>query len=440
MFITGKISFAGDKSLSHRAAILAGLSKGLSQIKNFLPAQDTINTLKALESLGVRVFKKSDYSELEIESKGKHHFKNSGSIINVGNSGTAARLLMGLISGCEALSITLDGDETLRKRPMKRITAPLSDFGASFEPLDYLPIKVYGNKLSPVFLREKLGSAQVKSACLLAALASETNVEIEEIKPSRNHTENMLISLGVDLSIEEKKENDHKVIRMKAPYSMGPSFYDLWGDISSASFFVVMALLVKKSNILIQNILLNPYRTKYLGILKKMGGNITTNEKEKKYNEKGGDIEVKFSHLKNISIAPKEVPSIIDELPILVVAAMFSEGVFEIRGAEELRHKESDRIHAICSNLKSLGYDHKEYNDGFSLEGRPEYIPNGEIQGFKDHRILMAFEVAGIVSQSLLSQKKSNQRKAGLKIPHREKNWIQTSFPDFYRKIERLSS
>ena len=415
---------------------MAGFSQGRSRIKNFLVAQDTIHTLRAFEALGAKVIQRSGYSELEIESKGKAHFQNPKEIIYVGNSGTAARLLIGLISGCQGIEASLDGDETLRKRPMKRITSPLLKFGASFEPLKRLPIRVYGKRLNPIFLEERLGSAQVKSACLLAALASQTNAKIKELKPSRDHTENMLISQGVNLCVE--KDGNSRVIRMQPPYSMEASVYDLWGDISSASFFVVMALLIKDSQVLIRDVLLNPHRTGYLETLKKMGAEIKTHVKEKKCNEKGGDIEVRFSHLKNIAITPDEVPSVIDELPILVVAAMFSEGVFEIRGAEELRYKESDRVHAICSNLKTLGYSYEEYKDGFSLEGRPEYVPRGEIQGFKDHRILMSFEIASAVAQNILTQKKSNQKEAALKILPQEKNWINTSFPDFYRKMEEM--
>ena len=446
--IRGELFFPGDKSLSHRAVILASLAQGTSQIKNFLPAQDTLNTLKAMQTLGVKVLGDPLSGEFQMISEGLPSFGSSPlsdpltqQALNLGNSGTGARLLMGLISGYENLMVVLDGDSSLRKRPMRRVTLPLSNFGASFSNSDHLPISITGKKLKKIDFEEELGSAQVKSALILAAISSQVELNLQEVKPSRDHTENMLEFAGIQ--IEQIIKNGSKEILLKPPYRLKPSTFHIWGDVSSAAFFVVLASLTgrgdKDDGLKIKDVLLNPFRTVYLDVLKKMGAAFQIKEAKEECGEIGGEIFVQYAPTHNISITPEEVPSVIDEIPILTVAAMFSKGTFQIRGAEELRYKESDRIHAICSNLSALGYNYEEYPDGFKLQGQPEYIPKGEIQGFHDHRIIMSFEIANQVAKAKsFGNNGENKDLIYLQGDSQEKEWIGTSFPEFYNKLRQV--
>lgn len=427
MVIEGELFFQGDKSLSHRAAILSAMACGKSTLKNYLFAEDTLNTLKAMEKLGV--FVKKDGETVMVDSTGIEGWRSPKDIIDVGNSGTGARLLLGLFSGVAGLEAILDGDESLRKRPMRRVTSPLTNFGAKFEPMDYLPIKVSGQKLLPIHFQEDLGSAQVKSALILAALAAQVPLHLRETVPSRDHTEKMLIFAGVPLH-KEAQPNGF-LITANPPYKIEPREYEIWGDVSSAAFFVVLGLLAEKGEILIRNVLFNPYRTRYLEILKQMGGHITILPQKERCGEKGGDIIVRPSNLKGVAIEPKDIPAIIDELPILTIAGVFSTGKFSFRGAAELRLKESDRIKALVTNLRFLGVEVEEYPDGLAVEGNPERVLQGPVESFMDHRIVMSFEIAQIKSQINAKTNKDLIQIHG-------KNWVQTSFPDFYEKLKYL--
>ncbi|MDH5717925.1 MAG: 3-phosphoshikimate 1-carboxyvinyltransferase [Spirochaetia bacterium] len=425
--VEGSIVLQGDKSLSHRAAIFAALAKGKSKINNFLTAEDTINTLKAAQKLGASVSGDIESGKFEILSEGMNSFLSPREVIDAGNSGTGARLLLGLFSGLKDITAVIDGDESLRKRPMKRITEPLTLFNAYFNPMDKLPITVEGKKLNPIIYKETLGSAQVKSALMLAAIASQIDFELEEIHPSRDHTENMLESAGITVSRKQNK------ISMHPPYELKPQTYDIWSDISSAAFFVVLGLLANEGEIKIKNVLFNPFRDKYIDILKQMGGNIEKIVKEKKCGELGGDIIVRPSRLRGITIDKKDIPSVIDELPILTIAGLFAEGTFEFRGAEELRVKESDRISAMVVNLKNLNVNVTEYPDGLSLKGDPDAVLKGSVESFMDHRIIMSFAVAR--EKSYVNNNLKENKETMLNI--KDINWIHTSFPDFFNILNK---
>ena len=245
----------------------------------------------------------------------------------------------------------------------------------------------------------------MKSACILAAISSQINIHLKENIPSRDHTENMLSFCGVPIKKDKivqdilGRDKLSYVIHAKPPYSILARNFDLWGDISSAAFFIVAALFIENSDITIENILLNPYRDRYIRFLLDMGADMSIEEKKEKCGERGGDIKVKSSFLKNISIPLQSIPSLIDEIPILSIAGMFSEGTFAIHNAKELRYKESDRIHSICHNLKNLGLEVKTYSDGFEFVGRPGHSFKGKINSFYDHRIIMSFEVANLISK-----------------------------------------
>ena len=435
--LQGELALCGDKSLSHRAIILSALAKGRSEIINFLPAEDTLNTLTAFTKLGVNITLSEDKTKVITNATGIEGLaKNDSTIsIDVGNSGTAARLLLGLFAGISNLRVTIDGDNSLRKRPMSRVTNKLQEYGAQFSPTDFLPIQVKGTSLPDICIDEDLGSAQVKSAFLFAALTSNVACSIYEHLPSRDHTENMLAAL--DIPIKRTNEPDSKVnhINMKPPYLVSAFQFNVWGDISSAAFFLVAALHVPDSNLTFKNVLLNPFRQAYLNILDRMGANITTQILEKRCGEVGGSLEVKYSpNLHNTEIFPNEIPALIDEIPALVVAGLFAKGEFTVKGAKELRIKESDRIFALCSNLRSLGYTVSEWEDGFSFQGKPGYYPKGKIQGFQDHRIVMSFEIVRLIAHAIMGQQKET-----IEIDPQDRYWVQTSFPQFYEWIDKLT-
>ena len=427
MNIQGSLFFSGDKSLSHRAAIFSALATGESKIFNFLPAEDTLNTLKIFEQLGCKLTKISE-TDYIVNSPGLKQWQKSPGELNVGNSGTGARLLLGLFGGIPGFEASLDGDSSLRKRPMKRVTEPLREVGAKFESADKLPINIAGSQLKDIHFTEKLGSAQVKSAMLLAALGSSAGVHLKEPIESRNHTENMLKFCGVEI-LEQKNEGVREII-LQPPYDFAAREYKIWGDISSAAFFVVAGLLADSGELVLRNVLLNRFRDRYLTVLKRMGGNIEILPQSNQCGEPGGDIIVYPSRLRGTEILPDEIPALIDELPILTIAGLFAEGKFAFSGAEELRVKESDRISGMVNNLRNTGVAVEEFEDGLHLTGDPNRMLKGEVDSNMDHRIVMSFEIANMRSLA-------NGADKAIKIAGRE--WVNTSFPDFYSKLEAVS-
>lgn len=421
--VGGQLFFSGDKSLSHRAAILAALSSKKTTISNFLSAEDCLNTLRAMEQLGAKVDKIAE-NQFSIQGFGGTPSLNKDLQINVGNSGTGARLLMGLLSGFEGLSCTIDGDESLRKRPMRRVSDPLKQVGAKFMGEGQLPIEVQGQSLKEISFSETLGSAQVKSAVLFAGIASGVPVALEEKILSRDHTENMLKAAGVVPVIENRPVG--RQITLSPPYSIELPDLEIWGDISSAAFFVVLGLLASDGELLIRNVLYSEHRNRYIKVLKRMGANIEVLEQTIRGNERGADLLVKPSKLTGIEIEPNDIPALIDELPILVIAGAFAEGTFQFTGAKELRVKESDRISAMVQNLRSCGVDVEEFEDGMAVTGVPGRKLKGKVNSYHDHRIVMSFEVASLVS--------------GEEIDIEGREWVNTSFPDFYKKLEQTKS
>lgn len=418
----GSLTFPGDKSLSHRAAILAALAEGTSTIENFLDASDTMNTLHAMEALGAKVVKRG-VRHFEVTSPGLRGLKSPKDTIDCGNSGTGSRLLLGLLAGIEGVSAVIDGDASLRTRPMRRVTEPLERLGARFTWLgekDCLPVRVTGTRLNAIQFREVLGSAQVKSAVILAALASGCALHLEEPIASRDHTENMLRFAGVDVRREGAKI-------LIAPGSVvQPRNYKIWGDISSAAFFAVGACLLKDSELLLRGVLLNPFRDRYLYALQEMGASLTILPQSDESGEKGGDVLVRHSALRGIHLTKESIPSLIDELPILTVAGAFASGTFSFRDAKELRVKESDRIGLMVENLRRLGVPVEEFEDGLSLEGQAQRKLSGRVETHMDHRMVMSFEIASLAAESPLQIE--------------GKEWVETSFPSFYESLAQVQS
>ncbi|MCX7631709.1 MAG: 3-phosphoshikimate 1-carboxyvinyltransferase [Turneriella sp.] len=433
MPLRGAVHFPGDKSLSHRAALLAALARGESLLTNYLDAEDTLNTLRAIQALGVEVTESGPRS-FRIRSPGLAGLRSPSATIDCGNSGTLARLLLGLFAGMDGVTAVLDGDDSLRQRPMRRVTDPLMQFGASFEWLKepgFLPVRVHGKRLKPIFFTEKLGSAQVKSAMVLAALAAQVDLSLDEPIPSRDHTENMLRFAGVDLQRQKNGSGFRLEFRGGLPE---PRDYRIWGDISSAAFFVVGASLLPGSELLLRGILLNPFRDRYLVILQQMGADIEILPQRSECGEKGGDVLVRHAPLKGVHIAPEEIPALIDELPILSIAGAFAEGRFSFRNAKELRVKESDRIALLAKNFTATGAEVEEYEDGLAVEGDPRRPLAGRVVSGMDHRIVMALEIADLVSRQIASPDVPlAQTPAQLVIEGRE--WVKTSFPAFYDKL-----
>jgi len=389
--LTGEVITPGDKSISHRAVILSSLAEGTSTINGFLKSEDTLSTLNAFINMGVEIHMTPE--KLDINGVGIHGLKKPFKIVDAGNSGTTARLLMGLLSGQEFIS-ELTGDMYLRKRPMRRVVDPLMLMGADItgeNNADNLPLIINGQKLKSIKYKLPVASAQVKSAIILAGLFANGETEIIEPQKTRDHTERMLNYLGSPL------RTDNKSIFVSPVEKLNPSSLNIPSDISSAAFFIVAALINKGSEIILKNVGLNTARTGILDILKRMGGSIKIEDKRKECGEPVGDLVVKSSDLKGIEINGEDIPRTIDELPIIAAAACFAEGCTVITDAKELRVKETDRIKAVVSEFSKLGADIKELEDGMIINGSQQ-LKGNICDSWGDHRIAMSLAIAATLS------------------------------------------
>jgi 3-phosphoshikimate 1-carboxyvinyltransferase len=389
--IEGELSLPGDKSISHRSLIFSALAEGKSTIKNLADSVDVNTTVECFRALNIKIEKEED--KYVVHGNGVKGFSKPAKALDCGNSGTTARLLSGVLAA-QDFSSKITGDESLSKRPMKRIIAPLEQMGCKIKsnngnlPLQFLP----EGRINAIDYALPVASAQVKGATLLAGLHSQdTTTVIEENTLSRDHTERML-----DLPVEIVGKT--KTTRVSSSYFPNAGEYFIPGDISTAAFFIVLTLLTKNSSLTIRNISLNETRISFLKFLLEMGADIKIESKSESNNEPYGDIFVQSSTLKNVEINPEIIPGIIDEIPILSIAGVFADGNFTIHGAKELRVKESDRIKSITTNLERAGLEIKEFEDGFSVEGK---LTNEVIafESFGDHRIAMAFSVLSCVMQ-----------------------------------------
>jgi 3-phosphoshikimate 1-carboxyvinyltransferase len=414
--LSGKLNPPPDKSITHRALIVGSISKKGFKIKNPLLSKDTLSTMDCLRKLGKVI--KIDGNEISIEPG---ELIEPREILYCGNSGTTARLLPGILSGYDFLSI-LDGDPSLKNRPMRRIVEPLRRMGAKIYARDkdsFLPLVVRGGNLKGINFDLSIPSAQVKSAVILSSLFAEGETVIREPIKSRDHLERMLNFLGVSLEIEKE------MIRIKGKMKVDGGEIVVPGDISSASFFIGAGVIIKNSHIFIKNVGLNPTRTGILKILKKMGAKIEILEVRSKCNEEVGELEVKYSNLKGIEIDEKEIPSIIDEIPIISLIATQAEGITKIRGAKELRYKESDRIKAISESLRKMGAKIEELEDGIIVEG-PTQLKGAVVDSFGDHRIAMTLAIASIVAKGESYIKNFD--------------CVDISYPEFLRDLSYLCS
>ena len=410
--IRGIISVPPDKSITHRALMICPLAHGKSTVHNLLDSGDTKSTYRIVKALGGRF--NGDFSRLEILP---WEFGESSIPLDCGNSGTTARLLSGLLSGEKGLHI-LYGDESLSKRPMKRVIDPLSKMGARIwagKQNSSLPIAINGGVLKGCEHSLEIASAQVKSALLLAGIRAEGVTRVAEPQRSRDHTERMLASMGAKIVCEE----DSVCVTRS---DLEPLNFEVPGDISSAAFFVALACIHPNARLQIEGVGLNDRRIGLLKVLQMMGASIHWSI-DNSEPEPSGKIEVSSSELHGIDISPEIFPSMIDELPLLALIGTAVDGVTEIRGAGELRKKESDRISVTVRNFRKLGVEIEEFEDGFSITG-PQKITGGVVDSHGDHRMAMLFALAGLVSSE------------GVEIRSHES--VNISYPGFFETIEEV--
>lgn len=389
----------GDKSIAHRALIIGALAKGEYTIKNFPNNLDCLSTLTCMEKLGVEVIRHNN--DIFVKSPGYENFNKNVGVLDAGNSGTTARLLSGVIAGC-LINGTIHGDDSLRRRPMSRIVAPLIEMGASINTKDnLLPINFNSDKrLNGIEYNMPIASAQVKSCLLIAGFLSKGLTTIIEKQSTRDHTERIFKALGSNIEINNLKisiSNSHISVKdMVIP-----------GDISSAAFLIGYSLLHEDCNIKIENVLLNERRKKYLDVLLKMNADIEYKVEKIENYEEVGYIIAKSSSLKGITIMEEEVPNIIDEIPILAVLSCFAEGKTVFKGIDELKYKESNRIKAIVENLKECGASANYSDSSLEIMGNNKFFNKDiVIESFNDHRIAMAF--AALSSRNYKSTSISN--------------------------------
>jgi len=396
--LRGKIRVPGDKSMSHRAVMFSSLAKGTSHIKGLLEGEDVLATLSAFRAMGVSA-SGPDSGELIIEGVGMRGLKAPEEDLDMGNSGTAMRLMSGILAA-QTFASKLIGDQSLSGRPMRRVTVPLTSMGARCvtDEDGCPPIHIRGvEKLQPIDYKLPMASAQIKSAVLLAGLYADGETSVTEPAPTRDHTERMLKAYGYECD-SEKIDEDASIIRVRGGGELVATDIDIPADISSAAFFMVAASVVPGSKIRLEHVCVNPTRTGVIDVLKAMGADIKLKNPRAIGGEPVADIEVTYVGLRGCEIDPKLVPLAIDEFPVICVAAACADGQTVISGAEELRHKESDRISAMVEGLRNIGVEVEERRDGMAVTGGE--ITGGKVDSFHDHRIAMSFAIAGGVSQA----------------------------------------
>lgn len=413
----GHLHPPGDKSISHRALLLAAIADGQSNITNFLPSRDCLATLACVRDLEVRITV-HDHA-LTVHGQGLRGLHPPTGPLDCVRSGTTMRLLAGLLSGQPFPSI-LTGDTQLLRRPMERVAAPLRQMGASIETsAGHAPLRIQGGRISGGELPLTVPSAQVKSAVLLAGLYASSPLTVQQSAPTRDHTERMLAAMGADIGADGDR------VTLTPSSSLAPLSIDIPGDISAAAFPIVGATLVPKSEVTLAGVGINPTRTGLIDVLQEMGAEIALSDQRLVGNEPVGDITVRYAQLHGLEIGGETVVRLIDELPLLAVAATQAEGETVVRDASELRVKETDRIATVVAELRKLGAQIEERHDGFVVEG-PTVLTGGTVDSHGDHRLAMALAIAGLVAQK------------GVIVRNTE--CIGDSFPDFITQMRSIGA
>lgn len=418
-----EFSVPGDKSISHRAAILGGLSNGACTITNFLPSEDCLNTLNAMSALGARhdvLSELAGYGPVSLRIHGcSMQLSAPAGPLDCGNSGTGMRLLAGLLAG-QNFTSELFGDASLSSRPMSRITKPLREMGAKVETLGEkegcAPLRIYGGTISPIHYDMPVASAQVKSAVLLAGMFAQGKTSVTQPATTRDHTERMLASFFVTT------QTNGNVISLNGGQTPQACDFTVPGDISSAAFWLVAAAALPGSDLLIKDVGLNPTRTAVLNVIARMGAHLREIPHDS-HGEPIGHLHIRGRQLQGTTILPEEVPNLIDEIPVIAVAAALAKGTTTIRNAHELRVKETDRISTVVKNLRAMGGEVTEFEDGMEIKGGLP-LHGVELDSYGDHRIAMAFAIAGLFA-------------SGETVIHNT-DCINTSYPGFARHLAAI--
>ena len=418
--ISGRLQLPGDKSISHRAALIAALASGSSEITNFSTARDCASTVACLRDVGVSI----EQTDERLVFAGGQELLAPSRPLDCGNSGSTLRILTGVLAGHD-LTAELIGDKSLSSRPMRRIIEPLELMGAKIESTDgRAPLKVHGSaKLTPINYKLPVASAQVKSAILFAGLNATGRTTVIETSPSRDHTERLFNGFGVSV-----RTHDLSIV-IDGPARLSGGRITIPGDVSSAAYFVAAAMLLPGSDLTIERVGLNPTRAEYLEVLRSWGAEISVTDVQSDRNEPFGTIRVSGGINRNASetertLSGAQIPALIDELPLLTVVGSQMEGGIQIRDAAELRHKESDRLATTALNLRAMGVEVEEFADGLSVFG-PTKLRGGLIDSNSDHRIAMAFSVAALLAEG-------ETQIAGSEC-------VAISFPEFYELLDSLA-
>lgn len=390
--LRGTVSLPADKSIAHRSAILSALGNGVSRIRNFPDSADPQSTLDCIRTLGISAERGSD-GVLEVEGRGLDGLHPPDEPLDCGNSGTTMRLLSGVLAG-QRFGSVLTGDDSLQQRPMERIADPLKAMGARIKLVEgHAPIRIRAPRsgLEGIEYRLPVASAQVKSCVLLAGLYAQGETVVIEPTPSRDHTERML-------GLKVNEVGGIRRLTVEKGHTIPATTWTVPGDFSAAAFFLVAGTLVPNSELTMEGVGLNPSRNALLEVLDDMGANITVENERVEGAEPVGDITVRSAQLSGTEVAGRLIPNLIDEIPVIAVAAACAEGTTEIRDAEELRVKETDRLHAMADNLNALGAEVKEREDGLIIEGNGPNLLGTTVRSFDDHRVAMAMGVAGLVA------------------------------------------
>lgn len=417
--LKGTISIPGDKSISHRAIMFGAISGGITEITNFLQGADCLSTISCFQKMGITI--ENEINRVVVHGKGLHGLSAPADMLDVGNSGTTTRLISGILAG-QPFTSTLNGDASIQKRPMKRILAPLSAMGANVKSIkgnDCAPLEYHPAKLHGISYNSPVASAQVKSCILLAGLYADDTTSVTEPVLSRNHTELMLSAFGADVTsagTTASIQPEPKLTGLKV---------EVPGDISSAAYFIAAGLLVPNSDILIQNVGINPTRDGILKVAYAMGANIQKLNERTVSGEPVCDLLVTSSDLTGTTVEGELIPALIDEIPMIAVMAAFADGTTVIKDAAELKVKESDRIQTVADNLQRMGADVTPTEDGMIIHGNRDALHGADFDSYLDHRIAMSFAVAALAMGDDCTMK--------------DAECVNISYPTFYSDLKKLA-
>lgn len=421
--LKGEVTIPGDKSISHRSIMLGSIALGTTEITHFLEGADCLSTIDCFRKMGVEIERKP--SSILVHGKGLRGLNAPASTLNVGNSGTTTRLISGILSG-QNFATTLSGDDSLNSRPMKRIMTPLNTMGAHIRSLNdngCAPLHIRPGALHGIHYQSPVASAQVKSAVLLAGLYADSPTSVTEPALSRNHTELMLQGFGAYVATDLHTDGTATAHVEPCKELYGQQIC-VPGDISSAAYFIAAALLVPGSELLVKNVGTNFTRAGFLKVCKAMGANIETVSQTIEGGESRADLLVRYSHLKGTVIEGDIIPTLIDEIPMIAIMAAFADGQTVIRDAAELKVKETNRIDTVTAGLKAMGADITPTDDGMIIEGTG-HLNGASIQSYLDHRIAMAFSVAGLASDG--------------ETQIVDSQCVDVSYPEFYATLNSIS-